>query len=75
MNASQLKEFTHANTQQAVYVDMEMLFAHWFSTAQRCTIIQSTGGALLPIKEDADFVTEAKNAYLKEKENNGTASC
>jgi len=70
----QFKPFTHANTGTPVYVDMALLFSHWYSPGHKGTIIQASGGALLPVKEDVDFVTQAKEAYLKEKTNNGPAN-
>lgn len=71
---SQLKEFTHASTSTPVYVDLGMVSAHWHSPGHKSTIIQTNGGALLPVKEDIDFVKQAREAYLKEKENNGPSN-
>lgn len=52
-------------------MDLALLFSWEYWESHKSVVLQSSAGALMPVIEDLDFVTKAKEAYLKGEANNG----
>ncbi len=63
-----LLTLTHANHKKPIYVDGALLFAWYYSEAHKATHIVSTAGAILPVSESVETVTQLKQG---ESVNNG----
>lgn len=48
--------FTHANMNTEVVIMRELAFAVYYSPHHKSTMVVSTGGAVLPVKEAVDVV-------------------
>jgi hypothetical protein len=71
LNDLRFLEVTHANRGGKVIVDLALLFTWEYWESHKSVVLQSSGGALMPVKEDLDFITKAKSAYQKGESNNG----
>jgi hypothetical protein len=58
--ATNLAQFTHANNQQVLYVDLALVAAWWFSPAHKSTVLLMSGGAMAPILESPEEVSKKK---------------
>ena len=56
MNEIGIAEFTHANLNQTVYVQVVQLYAYYYSEAAKATLLLASGGAIIPIKESVNEV-------------------
>ena len=53
---------THANSSDTYYIDLNLMFSVGYNSAGQCTHVMSNGGAILPVKEDVETITKAKEA-------------
>lgn len=60
-----LIELTNPNTKDKLFFITQQIFAFWYSTQHRSTIISAVGGALIPVTESVEEVTR----LLSETEN------
>lgn len=60
-----IARFTHANNLQPVYVDLDLIFSWYYSAAGKATHLVASGGAMLPILETAEQVSERKAVVAK----------
>jgi len=56
-----IAQFTHANNNQPLYVDLTLLAAWWYSPAHKSTVLLMSGGAMAPILESVEEVTAKKS--------------
>jgi hypothetical protein len=52
-----LLKFIHANTEAPVQLVAEQVFGWYYSSGQRCSLILSTGGAMVPVKETVEEIS------------------
>lgn len=65
-----LVRFTHANNNEQIYITKQLIAGFYHSTAQKCTFIAMTGGAVFPAKETVEEVRQ-RLGYQIEGETNG----
>lgn len=53
-------KLTHANTNESVMVDKSLLFAIYYSQHAAATLVVSSGGAIVPVKESVEQVVQLK---------------
>ena len=51
-----LIEFSHANIDTKVAIIPELVFSVYYSPGHKATLIMSSGGAMVPVKEDVEQV-------------------
>lgn len=51
-----LKEFTHANTDQAAMINVHKVFGFYYSDAHKCMLLLSDAGGVFPVKDSKEDI-------------------
>lgn len=65
----QLLKVTHANRNSPLYIVAQQVFSYYFSEKDACTHVLSVGGAIVPVKQSLEEVT---NLLVKAKQSQET---
>ena len=52
-----LKQYKHANIDTMIVVDLDQVFTYYYSPGHKATLLLATGGAMIPISESVEQVT------------------
>ena len=61
-----LLKYTHANLNTEVVVDMDKVFSFYYSQGHKATLLLATGGAMIPVSEPVEKITEDMKTEEKE---------
>lgn len=60
-----IKSYTHANLKAPIHVDLDLLAFWYYSEASKSTHLVAAGGAMIPVSESPETITNDKKGEKK----------